>query len=228
MKKSTIMMTALLLLQSFAPVCCGIALAMGWEFLVTGDLPFFAGSAILTVMLMLHMKKEGTDSRLAGLLFPLSVINGLVCLWVTRGVMGVPSVAIQVICCGNLFRELVPPSVWKKLAHVVSVLLVTALVLLSALELFVGAMSRVTVVREAESPEGTYTAQLIDADYGATGGDTLIWVYDNSRTVHLGPTCLTPAHQEVYRGNWGEFVDMTLSWQDDNTLLVNEKAYPVG
>lgn len=228
MKKQALLLSALLLLHGFVPVCYGITRAIGWEFLVNSELPFFLGMTILTTTVVVRLKGSQEPSVLAVILYPVSILNGLVCLWITKSLMGIPCVAVWVICCHTLFRELAPENFWRKLVSVVSGFLVAALVAMSGLTAFVGVMSRTTVVQEAESPEGTYTAQLIDADYGATGGDTLVKVWDNSRTVNLGLVRIAPEHQEVYRGNWGEFMDMTLSWQEDNILLINEKAYPIG
>lgn len=228
MKKQTLLLSALLVLHSFTPVCWGIARAIGWEFLVSSELPFFLGLTIVTLTVTVRLKWSKHPTALVAVLYPVSILNGLICLWVTKSLMAIPCVAVCVVCCHTLFRELAPRNIWRKLTAFLSGLLVTALILLSALTAFVGVMTRTTMVQQVDSPEGTYTAQLIDADYGATGGDTLVKVWDNARTLNLGLVRFAPHHQEIYRGNWGEFMDMTLSWQDENTLLINEKAYPIG
>lgn len=228
MKNQRLLLSALLLFHGFVPVCYGIAQAVGWEILVKGELPLFLGLTILSVTVAVRLKTSQESSVLALVLYPVSILNGLVCLWITESLMGIPCMAVCVLCCFTLFRKLAPAHIWRKPVAVLSAFLVVVLIVLSALTAFVGMMSRVTVVQSADSPNGTYTAQLIDADYGATGGDTLVKVWDNSRTVKLGLVWLTPHHQEVYRGNWGAFMDMTLSWQNDSTLLINEKAYPIG
>ena len=228
MKRTKTLLTALLCLQLFVPVCFGIALALGWEFIITGTLPFFIFTTVGVLSLTVQLKNSGFVHGLATAIFPVSIINGLICLWVTQDLLVVPCVILQVLCCGYVFSTLSRKNWRRTLVKVFSTLLSIVLVLMCLLELFAGVMSRVTTVQEVSSPEGTYTAQLIDADYGATGGDTLVRVWDNSRTVYLPFSKLTPRHREIYRGDWGEFQDMTLSWQDDSTLMINERAYPVG
>lgn len=228
MKKQTALLSALLFLHGFVPVGYGIARAIGWEFLIHSELPFFLGLTIITLTVTVRLKWSKHPTALVVALYPVSIVNSVICLWITKSLMAIPCVAVFVICCGTLFRELAPVNIWRKLVSVLSVLLVLALIALSALTAFVGVMTRTTVVQQVDSPNRTYTAQLIDADHGATGGDTLVKVWDNSRTVHLWLVRFTPQHQEVYRGNWGEFMDITLSWRDDETLLINERAYPIG
>lgn len=228
MKKQTVLLSALLFLHGFAPVGYGIARAIGWEFLIYSELPFFLGLTIITLTVTVRLKWSKHPTALVVALYPVSIVNSVICLWITKSLMAIPCVAVFVICCGTLFRELAPVNIWRKLVSVLSVLLVLALIVLSAVVVFADGFGYIEVIQQIDSPEGTYTAQLIEVNEGALGGATLVKIWDNARTVHLGPTCLTPAHQEAYRGDWGEFMDMTLSWQDDSTLLINERAYPIG
>lgn len=228
MKKQTALLSALLFLHGFAPIGYGIARASGWEFLINSEQPLFLGLTIVTLTATVRLKWSKDPTALVVVLYPMSILNGLVCLWITKSLMAIPCVAVWVICCGILFRELAPQNIWPKLTAFLSGLLVAALILMSGLTALVGVMTKTTVIQQVDSPNGTYTAQLIDADHGATGGDTLVKVWDNSRRVHLGLVWFTVKPREVYRGDWGRFKDMTLSWQDDETLVINKKAYPIG
>lgn len=72
-------------------------------------------------------------------------------------------------------------------------------------------MGQETVVQSVDSPNAVYRAELISSDQGALGGDTLI------RVFVIGSR---KSPQIVYRGEWGEFDNMTIYWQDDSRLTV--------
>lgn len=82
------------------------------------------------------------------------------------------------------------------------------------------------VVKSAVSPQKTYTAEVINNDQGALGGNTLVSVREEKKIDLLicefskVPIC-------VYMGEWGEFDQMKISWKDEETLLINQKEYKI-
>ena len=105
---------------------------------------------------------------------------------------------------------------------------VVAFVLQFIIILFVtfGAIGHTTVVQMLPSPNNTYTAVLSNSNQGALGGDTTVTVTYNQHRVNLliGEFSKTTG---VYWEKWGEFMDMTLDWQDDDTLLINGTPYDI-
>lgn len=89
-----------------------------------------------------------------------------------------------------------------------------------------GQISQDTIIKQVLSPDKTYTAILIDSDHGALGGNTIVNIDNNSSEISVLLGRLTKTAR-IYTGRWGEFETMTLAWQDDNTLLINEKSYSV-
>ena len=86
-----------------------------------------------------------------------------------------------------------------------------------------GLIGENTVVRQVPSPNQAYTAVLINSDLGALGGDTLVDVEHNN----LNFAGILKIKERIYAGRWGEFETMTIAWKDDDTLLIDGRAYDI-
>jgi hypothetical protein len=80
-----------------------------------------------------------------------------------------------------------------------------------------------TVVRSELSPNSIFLAEIVDSDAGATGGSTLVYVIPLNSDLNLFIGTLKKDSQRIYRGRWGEFETMTLRWEGDKILYINEK-----
>lgn len=96
-----------------------------------------------------------------------------------------------------------------------------------AFEILLADFSSNTVVKYLNSPENTYTAEIIDNDQGALGGGTLVEIkYNNQKfSVLLGVFKKFP--KIIYDGDWCEFDNMTIKWENENTLLINNVRYNI-
>lgn len=218
MKKHAVLI--LLILHLLYPVCEGIGAVLGLEFALFSDWGFFLSLAAVTVALTCAAE----PTRAAAFLFPLTVIGGLCAVWCTQWLPAAFCAAVWCVCGGILFHRSMVKGVKKVLVLIPTVLLILVLGLSCAVDLFAEVMRSVTVVREVDSPGGTYTARVINADYGATGGDTLVKVYDNSQTLNLLFGSFTPEAELEYRGEWGEFNDLNVSWSDGHTLTIEGRT----
>lgn len=225
MKKQNVLLLALLLIQLFYPVCLAIALVSGWEFALFSEPIFLLLLAALTIGLTvaLYRIEQPVPSALVLKLFPTSAVCGICTLLGTQSLLALPCVLCCCVCTGILFGFYTRKGIGRTLALGVSGLLIFFLVLSTPLDLFGDAMRKVTVMREVPSPDGTYTAKVIDADYGATGGDTLVRVYDNTRTINIGLGSFTPDNELGYRGEWGRWDELDIRWLDDHTLSLDGK-----
>ena len=108
--------------------------------------------------------------------------------------------------------------------------IITALVmLLGALDMVCSTMFNDQLINEARSPDGVYYAEAYLSDQGALGGETAVEVTKAEKVIPtpLGWICAVD-EAVVY---WGEWYDpekcdgpgILLSWQDENTLLINGK-----
>jgi hypothetical protein len=84
-----------------------------------------------------------------------------------------------------------------------------------------------TVVKSELSPNSIFLAEIVDADAGATGGNTLVYVIRLNADLNLFIGMLKKGSQMIYKGGWGEFKTMTLRWEGDEILYINEKQYVV-
>ncbi len=90
-----------------------------------------------------------------------------------------------------------------------------------------GNLGEDTVVRTVDSPDGTYQAQLIESSQGALGGDTLVCVKDKTGDHNLLVFKLSKNPKIVYIGAWWEHETLSLSWKNEECLLINEQEYPI-
>ena len=84
-----------------------------------------------------------------------------------------------------------------------------------------------TIVRSIPSPNGAYIACVVDGDYGATGGATLVEVKKSSDTVHLVLCDLEPAWRCIYTTGWGKANKLVVEWADETTVLIDGEPYKV-
>ena len=84
-----------------------------------------------------------------------------------------------------------------------------------------------TVVKAGISPNNTYLAEIINADQGAMGGSTIVNVTRQNRDINILIGKLKKDPKRIYTGRWGEFYDMTLRWETDETLYINAQRYSV-
>jgi hypothetical protein len=84
-----------------------------------------------------------------------------------------------------------------------------------------------TVVKSENSPNSLYIAEIIDNDQGALGGNTLVKItrLNKNLNILLGKIEKNPII--VYSGEWGEFNKMSIMWETDEILYINEKKYEI-
>lgn len=95
-----------------------------------------------------------------------------------------------------------------------------------AITAFFGNFSSSTVVRAEYSPDNRYIAEVIDSDQGALGGATLVTVREN-KELRLPTLAIQKKASCLYTGRYGEFEDMILSWQSNDTLRIRDRVYTV-
>ena len=84
------------------------------------------------------------------------------------------------------------------------------------------------VVLEAESPDGSCVAVVWDVDEGALGGHTLVEVERLRGGLDVGFGTFGRAPRRVYTGDWRDWEDMELVWEDEDTLRINGKRVELG
>lgn len=84
-----------------------------------------------------------------------------------------------------------------------------------------------TVMKYEMSPNAVYLAEIVDSDQGALGGNTLVNVTPQNQDLNLVIGKLKKDPVRIYTGRWGEFETMTLRWETDEILYINENKYAI-
>ena len=81
------------------------------------------------------------------------------------------------------------------------------------------------VVHTAKSPDNTYIAWVVSSDQGALGGSTEVYVRNTEKDILLVSGMLKTESKKLWSGGWE--TEVTLNWEDDNTVLINGVGYIV-
>lgn len=136
-------------------------------------------------------------------------------------------ILITIIISIVLYKRYSAKLILQVVIITISVLMSLFLIFCIFLLILFGNFSSNTVIKSLNSPENTYTAEIIDNNQGALGGATLVRIqYNNQKfTVLIGEFKKTP--EIIYDGNWGEFENMTIEWKNEDILLINNAQYSI-
>lgn len=234
MKKATSILYCLLLAVSLLyPAGLLICTGLGYEFKPVSTTAFAVVIALLSVcavvfsMLSGEKNEHKLDMILSSLLLPLSLINVFVYSLKCNSIpvlvcVTVASAAAFFLILGNGKRLGI-----KIIMLILSVIVSLPIGFCGLIGLLFGDIGYVAVVQTAESPTGEFRAEVVDINQGAMGGDTVVYVYENSKHLDLLLFTVSKEPQTVYMGPWGEFKDMKLHWTDEHCLMINGTEYDI-
>ena len=115
----------------------------------------------------------------------------------------------------------------KLIANIISVLVLVVPILFCSFSVgMLSGIGYVKVVRSVPSPNGEYVAEILDANQGALGGDTIIQIQEDK-----GINCLIfkieKKPNRIYYGEWGEFDDIDVRWENNEVVLIDAVKYPI-
>lgn len=194
-------------------------------------------TAFTIIMFVFAMKTNGytsTAKSVSAAMLPLS--SALFGVWSFLYFNGrvndmiIPVLVLAALCITMAMVISVRHGKIPVLSSVLSVLgcIITALVmLLGALDMVCSTLFNDQLINEAQSPDGLYYAEAYLSDQGALGGETAVVVTKAEKAIPtpFGWICAVDS-ATVYLGEWydPEKCDgsgIRLSWQDENTLLIN-------
>ena len=181
----------------------------------------------LSTVFAAALVKKPNGSRSLWLLPILAVGNGLLlCLY--RDLSEAPLGALlfsapDLIAAMVLCSRSAAPKWLRRISGVISCVPGAAM---SALLLFILLFSfgESTDLQTIPSPDGARCAVIVDADYGCTGGNTLVEVRD-AHPVNLVFFGLRHPTIKLYSGPWGEWDTLAVSWENDNVLQIKGSPY---
>lgn len=213
-----------LFLQTLYPLCLLAGLMTGREFVLYSEVLYLVGITALSSWLAVQAGK-GAQTRWAILALVAALVHALTLLAFLRW-WGAGIAAVTVIVCGWMVFDRTPRGFLRGLSHVATLLLTFLLILVTPIWFFAATMGSTRVVKTLDSPDKTYTAIVTSRDQGALGGDTLVEVRNNRRSVPF-LTGSFAEKWEVRRGGWGDWEKMELVWTGEDTLSINGTACPV-
>ena len=221
----------LCVLYAVIPLCGMIGRLCGTPFTPCGDWfwtpAVTAISLVLTVLLCLYKPPGGKIHVLfAAFLGPLSVINGLYSLVLSDWQWTPVFVFVCCACSLALVILRVRPAALKAVIAALSGLASLSLLFIAFFLMLFRGFGTETVIRSVPSPRGAYTAEVVDDDQGALGGNTLVRVKENGG-IDLGIGRFAKPPVTLYTGKWGEGDALTVSWQGEDTLVIQGVEYVV-
>ena len=224
MKIATVILFVLTILY---PVGALLAACIGYRLEPVSTVFLSLLIGVLSLYILIRHRGNTCSFKVLPLLMtPLSLINAAMCMIQCPRIWVIAGVLISVGCCFSITVKYAKPLFLKNIVLVLSLVIAVPISFLSYILLIFGNLGQNTVVQTAESPSGTYYAEVIDSDQGALGGDTLVDVHNKERFNGLLFT-IEKKPQRVYVGDWGEFETLQLHWQDDRRLVINGAEYVI-
>lgn len=224
-----ILITVLFVLLAFISVCFVADMATKIKFSLNSNIICAAVLMVLSVVTAVLSVAVKTPVNkgfavLSAFLLPLIIADGIYFVlndsWQLSGLFTLVCAVCMIIVLVNKAK----PFVLKIVTGIISVIpCLLFLVLFFASALFWD-FSYNRVVKSANSPNNTYVAEVVSSDQGALGGNTLVSVKKNIN-INLLICNFTFDSTNVYTGYWGEFENMQIHWQDENTLIINGAKY---
>ncbi len=215
------------------PALLIICIFFGYKFDVTYPTVYSVGGVVISVTTVVlgFVFKECTKSDIALCLCSLSPLFALISTvifvfnYCTLTAM-VCSLLVSVCCC-ILAVKSTKSKKDKILAVVVFILLFVFTFFLSGMCLVFGSWGSNTIVKTVDSPDGTHYAEVIDADQGALGGDTIVYVFESNKEFNLLIFRISKKPQRVYISEWGESKDMDIYFKSDDCIVINSVEYEI-
>lgn len=207
------------------PLCDSMAGIFGYDFILYSKevtLALLTGVVCLATVGLLKLKisLNKFNTIFATILLPISILNALFFVTSANRVITTfifVSCGCAIVIFGNYSNILA----LNILSGVIALPLLLWLLFLSFFTYTFGGISSLTVVKTLHSPQSTYIAEIIDSDQGALGGNTFVEVkkIKGKINVFMGEFSKLPIR--VYTGEWGEFENMDIWWQDEHRIIIN-------
>lgn len=222
----------LCILYVLFPLCKIAGAVSGYKFALRSDsigiAVLAAVSGIAAGFLIFREPPLSKAQRVFSALLPsLSAVSGLFFILDGKWKVSVVFALICYICSVVILWKSTCRFALKLISTAFSAFFAVAFLFSAWISLVFGDLGVKTVVKSVASPQGVYTAEVIDSDQGALGGDTHVDVWKNGKEINLFFCEIKKSPLRVYTGDWGEFKTMRILWKDECTLVINGREYPV-
>lgn len=223
MKLLRVLPPALLGLQLILPVCEVIAFLAGMEFTIYNvEIYAIVSTALMLIAVVVLFVWEPQYELIYLAIPPAALVNSF--LW-----FGGPSVLVVFLAPVNAIAAIAlllrRGKKWKIIVSSLCILPALSLGWLGAVSCFFSGWVEDTVVRELPSPDGRYTAQVINRN--AMEIDTLVEIQNVRKTVKILIGEFTAPARSIYLGERREIDTIQIEWQDEDTLFIDGEYYHV-
>ncbi len=218
--------------HSLLPSGVLFAFFLGYEFSLFNYTVASAVSLLFSAisLIVVFLKKESFGGKaffcLFGLAIPICFVDWLCYLVKGDSIAAIVCGLISIACAIAVKIKISRFKVSKILLGVSIPLVVFALAFVSFVYTLLAGFGVNTIVEEIPSPKGLYVAEVVDADQGALGGNTVVYIAEK-RGIDLGICEFTDIPERVYIGEWGEYNDMDIYWENEGYLIINSNEYIV-
>ena len=231
-KAITFLLCLLFTMTILFPVGALVSACFGYTFELTSFLAVSVIIAVISVFTVIFsiISKDKIINKgiiiLSYILFPLSFINAVIYIYESGELPVAICVFVSAVCCFCVTIRNIDSKVGKIIVSVLFSMMTAFFIFFAFMMLTFGSIGQNTVIKNIESPNGNFYAQVIDSDQGAFGGDTLVNVYEK-RGIDTFIFKLKDKPQRVYLGEWREYESMHISWKDDKCLVINSVEYEI-
>jgi hypothetical protein len=189
-------------------------------------------SVIIIFFTILAFNKKNTKTRTATLLSVLLPIISILFFTAKSIATDLENINIFVIhCLITYISSLViffskEHEKWIKIGlGIVYSFLLIVILFISFLMIMFYDFSKNTTMKSEKSPNALYLAEIIDNDQGALGGNTIVKITQQNCNLNILLGKIEKKPMIIYSGKWGEFNEMTIRWETNKILYINEKEY---
>ncbi len=157
-----------------------------------------------------------------------SIINAVFFICTCPQLLVVIGVGISLGCCCFLAGKLGKPTWLKSVMLALTGVIVTPVISIGWVWFAAGfgTTANEVVIREINSPNGTYYARVIERDQGALGGNTVVDVHEKSG-VDLILFLIEKEPTRVHYGKLGAHKTMQIYWRGEDCLVVDAYEYQI-
>ncbi len=231
-KVISVLLCLLFALMILYPVGALVSACFGYTFELTNVLAASVIIAVISVSALIFsiISKDNIINKgiiiLSCILFLLSFMNAVIYIFESGELPVAICMIASAVCCFFITMRNIASKFGKIIISVLFALMTAFVIYFSFIMLTFGTIGQNTVIKNIESPNGNFYAQIIDSDQGAFGGDTLVNVYEK-RGIDTFIFRLKDKPQRVYLGEWREYECMHIRWKDDKCLVINSVEYEI-
>ena len=225
-------------LNGFFPICALISTLFGYEFSLFNYpvMAIITMAVTLVFMVFAKRKRDYVIEHYKKIYFPiLPVLAFLNFIFYFKGYNSESSyvtiifsaVMILDFVFAVILNFIISDTKARQITNIIAVIvLVIPLIIGLLFVTLFGSIGYVKVVRSVPSPNGEYIAEILDSNQGALGGDTIIQIQEDK-----GINCLIfkieKKPNRIYYGEWGEFDDIDVRWENNEVVLIDAVKYPI-